>query len=275
MASTSPEFLLINGNRIHVVDKNSDRDITLVFIHGRCLSVNSWEHQLASERLAEFRLVAFDLPGHGMSSRSDNPMNDYSLQGSIRILTEVIRQLQLKKFYLIGYSLGGHIALEAIPELPDCQGVFAMTLPITKPMQFDKMYVNGELLGRVYIDNPTPEDVSMYAQSLLKPDSGNLPDFLESDFYKTDPQIHQAIVQGIIAGDYEDEAEIIQNSHVPVAIVAGLQEQVHDLAYLDNLTLSVWQANPLLIPDAGHLLPWENPEVVNQWLYTFVEEHKH
>jgi pimeloyl-ACP methyl ester carboxylesterase len=222
--------------------------------------------------LSSFRLIAFDLPGHGLSSRSSDPMEDYTFRGYIRILSEVILKLQLKKFILVGNSMGGHIALEANPSLADCLGVFAMTMPVTKPIMLDKLYLNGELLGRVYINNPAESDVLAYAQSLLRSGATDIPDFVKSDFYKTDPNVHQAIVQMIVKEEYEDETKIISTTEATIAIVVGAQEQVHDLTYLDKLSLPVWKAHPLFVSDAGHLLQWENSSVVNQWLYSFAEE---
>lgn len=264
-------FLTVNNIRIYVEEKNESSDTALVFIHGRALSLKSWEKQVNSDMLAPFRIVAFDLPGHGQSGHAAS--SAYSIQSYIRVLAEVINQLQLKQFFLVGHSLGGHIALEAMPYLAGCQGVFALTMPVTKLMQFDKMYLNGDLLSKVYAEKPAPNDVSTYAQSLLRPHASELPDFLESDFYRTDPTVHTGIIEGILAGEYEDETDIIRTSNLPVAIAIGNQEQIHNLSYLQEFDLPLWQGKPLLVPDAGHLLQWENPELVNHWIRLFVDQN--
>ncbi|GAB4044243.1 alpha/beta fold hydrolase [Spirosoma litoris] len=270
--STPSDFLVVNGLRIHYIDKNKDQQPAIVFIHGRGLSLKSWGQQLNSTLLATYRLVAFDFPGHGLSEQSSHPLSDYTFQGSIHFLTGVIHQLQLNQFVLVGNSLGGHIALEAIPTLTGCLGVFAMTIPVVKPIQFDQLYRNGELLGKVYSENPAPDDVLAYIKSLLRPDATKLPEFLASDFYKTDSKVHQAIVHTVVSGEYADETELIRKTNVPVAIVAGSEDQIHNLAYLEIPNPAIWRKNPQFVQSAGHLVAWENPEDINRLLVDFVND---
>lgn len=275
MASIStPQFLLINGLRIHYIDLNKDQQPTIVFIHGRGLSLKSWEHQLNSELLSAYRLIAFDLPGHGLSDRSSDPLTDYTFQGSIRFLSEIIRTLQLKDFVLAGISLGGHIALETIPLLTGCLGVFAMTIPVVKPIPFDQLYLNGELLSKVYTERPALNDLQIYFQSLLRSSAFEIPTFLETDFFRTDPSVHQAIMHTVVSGEYADETEIVRTTNIPVAIVAGSEEQIHNLAFLEQPNKFIWRKSPQFIQAAGHLVAWENPKAINQLLVDFIEEHR-
>jgi hypothetical protein len=100
----------------------------------------------------------------------------------------------------VGLSLGGHIVLQALPDLVGCIGVFAMTMPITKPIEPQLMYQPDSLIEKVYQSNPLPSDVTHYASRLLRPGTAEVPDFLIRDFNRTDPTIHSGIIEGIIDG---------------------------------------------------------------------------
>ena len=261
-------FLSSQGRRVFVQEKSLDKPIKLVFIHGRCLSVRSWERQFNDELLSPFGLVAFDLLGHGSSDHTSD-LHQYSLDGSVQLLLDLVDQLQLTNFILAGHSLGGHIALQALPKLPSCRGVFCMTMPLTVPIDFDRMYCHVDLLMNAYQANPTQANVSAYIDSLFQPGTTEKPSFVEEDFKRTDPAIHIGITQGLLAGNFQDETEIIRTSGVPVAIVQGAQEQVHNLAYLTALNLPLWRQQPLLLAEAGHMVQWENPALVNELLSAF------
>lgn len=267
-------FLTVEGLSIHVEDVHKERKTALVFIHGRCLSLKMWEPQLNSDALTDYRLIAFDLPGHGQSGQSDDPIVDYSLQGSIRILTGLLDQLQVNSYILIGCSLGGHIALQALPRLAGCIGVMALTMPITKPVNFGQMFAAGEIMSRVYdVADPNPTDVSRYTDRLLSKQALVRPAFLEEDFYQTDYRIHQAITQGVLADAYEDETEIIGNSAVPIAIVVGADEQFHNLTYLETLALSrIWRNKVIEIPQTGHIPGLENAQALNTLVAAFAAD---
>ena len=55
------------GIRLHVREWGNARGIPLLFVHGWSQSHLCWVRQYESELADEFRVVAFDLRGHGMS----------------------------------------------------------------------------------------------------------------------------------------------------------------------------------------------------------------
>ncbi|GAB3885843.1 alpha/beta fold hydrolase [Spirosoma agri] len=270
-SNVTNRFLLSQGRQVFVQEKSLDKPVKIVFIHGRCLSVRSWKRQFESELLDPFGLIAFDLFGHG-SSDNTTDLHLYSLAGSVQLLLDLIDQLQLTNFILVGHSLGGHIALQALPRLPYCRGVFCMTMPLTIPIDFGKMYCNVNLLVNVYQANPTQTQLSAYIDSLFQSSASEKPLFVEDDFLRTDPAVHTGILQGLLAGDFGDEVDLIRTSGVPVALVQGEREQVHRLDYLNAFDLSLWREQPLLLPAAGHMVQWENPDLVNSLLVSFIAE---
>jgi pimeloyl-ACP methyl ester carboxylesterase len=90
---------------------------TLVFLHGFLESSTMWSYIPLNELHA--RCVLIDLPGHGQS-----PLTDTAEIPSIRFMAqqvlEVLKELKITQFTLIGHSLGAYVGLE-ICQLASCQ----------------------------------------------------------------------------------------------------------------------------------------------------------
>ena len=61
------QFVDIDGNRIHYVERGEGRPI--LFVHGLGAQLHQFRHPLF-DRLDGFRLIAFDRPGSGYSTRA-------------------------------------------------------------------------------------------------------------------------------------------------------------------------------------------------------------
>jgi pimeloyl-ACP methyl ester carboxylesterase len=263
------DFIRVGDLPIHVTDVHKECDFALVFIHGRCMSERIWERQVTSPELRGYRLITFDLPGHGQSGFSDETLQDYSLAGSVRILEALIAKLNIKSFILVGVSLGAHIALQCIEKLSGCKGVFAMTLPLQKPIQPAHMYIAAEQMEKAFQENSAEEDVVDYLRLLLSK-RDQLPEFLKEDFKKADVRVHHGLLAGIVAGDYQDETSLFDAPYPPIALVQGIDEQLHDLRYGQALSLPhLWRGEILIVAGAGHCPNWENPEQVNLLIKDF------
>src|SRR4051812_43165429 len=57
------------GLRLHVREWGDAQGPAIVFVHGWSQSQLCWSRQVAGELTRDFRLVTFDLRGHGMSEK--------------------------------------------------------------------------------------------------------------------------------------------------------------------------------------------------------------
>lgn len=104
---TDLKFTKINNLRVRYLDRNK-RSTPLLLLHGLGGSIESWTNNI-SFLSTKFRIIALDLPGFGMS---DKPKIDYSINFYVSFLEKFIKRLKLSHFFIIGSSLGGHIAVE-------------------------------------------------------------------------------------------------------------------------------------------------------------------
>jgi pimeloyl-ACP methyl ester carboxylesterase len=103
----------INGTNMHY--HVSGHGTPLIFIHPPLLNSQNFNYQKAqlSER---YKVITFDIRGHGLSSRSEQPIT-YDL--IVEDIKQLMNHLGIDKAYLCGYSTGGSIVLEALLTYPD------------------------------------------------------------------------------------------------------------------------------------------------------------
>jgi pimeloyl-ACP methyl ester carboxylesterase len=96
------------GVGLHVREWGNERGAPLVFIHGWSQSHLCWVRQTESELADEFRLIAFDLRGHGMSEAPQGA-DAYGSEAWALDVAAVIEALALERPILVGWSYGGYV----------------------------------------------------------------------------------------------------------------------------------------------------------------------
>ncbi len=99
---------LSNNVEISYADEGKESsDYTLLFIHGLGGYHQVWKKNI-DELRKSYRCIALDLPGCGVSSKSDYP---FSVHFYADVTAEFIASLRLKNVVLVGHSLGGQVAI--------------------------------------------------------------------------------------------------------------------------------------------------------------------
>lgn len=86
----------------------------LVLLHGFLGSQSDWQ-PLLPYLTKQFYCVCIDLPGHGGSAAIELPVPGFSR--TCQLIRDTLAQLGIHRFHLLGYSLGGRIALHLADEL--------------------------------------------------------------------------------------------------------------------------------------------------------------
>ena len=97
------------GLRLHVREWGQEDGPPFLFIHGLSQNHLCWAKQYQSTLAEEFRLVAYDLRGHGMSQAPLEP--EHYTDGRLWAddLAAIIDQLRLDRPVLVGWSYGGFV----------------------------------------------------------------------------------------------------------------------------------------------------------------------
>ena len=97
------------GTRLHVREWGRRDGPPILFVHGWSQHHLAWRHQIESALADEFRLVAIDLRGHGMSE-APTEVEAYT-NGALWAadIAGVIAQRKLVKPVLVSWSFGGFV----------------------------------------------------------------------------------------------------------------------------------------------------------------------
>ena len=102
-------FLEVNGRRIHYVEWEKPGAPTVILLHGQSGFWYDWSE--VAPRLADtYHVIAIDHPGFG-DSDWDPTGQAYLVSGFAKDLEQIVHQLGLKRFTLVGHSFGGRISL--------------------------------------------------------------------------------------------------------------------------------------------------------------------
>ncbi|MCA0267971.1 MAG: alpha/beta fold hydrolase [Bacteroidetes bacterium] len=108
-AMPTPAFVPFEGGQIATYALGSDARPTLVLLHGAGGSTQLETLPLARQLQTDFRVVAFDLPGHGQSA--DDGRAPITFERMQAATLAVLDAAGGERAVLAGYSFGGAIAL--------------------------------------------------------------------------------------------------------------------------------------------------------------------
>ncbi|HET6315047.1 MAG TPA: alpha/beta fold hydrolase, partial [Chloroflexota bacterium] len=89
----------------------------LLLLHGFTGSLHAWDG-IRSALGIRARLVLVDLIGHGQSDSPENAER-YTLEWCARDLLAILDELRLERVSVLGYSMGGRIALHLALAAPE------------------------------------------------------------------------------------------------------------------------------------------------------------
>ncbi len=245
----------------------------VMFIHGNSASGRTFQKQLESTFGETHRLVAIDLPGHGDSDPAAD-LSAYSLPGYAQVVAEAAQALNMEEAVFVGWSLGGHIVLEAHNLLPQAKGLAIYgTPPLAFPPDMENAFLPNPVVNIGFTPDLTEEQATAYAAAFFAPDASvDLTPFIH-DILRTDGQARAGLGASIQPDGYQDEVAVVANLSLPLAVLHGEAEQLVNVAYIRNLTMpTLWRGAVQIISGAGHAPHWEQPDQFNAQLAAFAAD---
>ena len=261
------QMLTIDGCEINTRIRGKEKS-TIIFIHGNSSSARSWDAQLNDEGLSEaYRLVSFDLPGHGKSSKS----HDYRLKEIAKIMPALVDALGLEEYIVVGLSLGTCLAAEAAPKLKGCKG-FVMVSPniVSNDYSPASFFIPLPPLTALTAEKVDDDVLNQFISLLVFNDKMIAKEYSMS-YLNTDPEFRVALGQTIATGDWSDEIANIQHTGLPICIVFGREEKAINTDYLDKFEPK-WRDRVFFIEKAGHFANAEQPDPFNDLLKEFAKD---
>jgi ABC-type branched-subunit amino acid transport system permease subunit/pimeloyl-ACP methyl ester carboxylesterase len=245
---------------------------TLLFIHGNSSCKEVFRHQFSAFR-SDYRIVAFDLPGHGVSPNGD-PEEDYNVGAYAEIVRELVDRLKLGEPVVFGWSLGGYVALEyAAGGNPVAALGICGTSPINKyPDDLPRGYIatpHMELAGKRF---HSPHEKTDYATHTIGMKKGLEP-LLWQAVWRTDGQAREQAFSKLKTIDWPRQFRLMRDGRIPFAMINGPQDPFINHAYCRSLSYgNIWRGAPQDIGDAGHAPFLEDPHRFNAMLREYLRQ---
>lgn len=268
-----PKMVMAGGQKIATYDSGGD-GTAVFFLHGNSASSLTFKAQLEGEFGKKYRAVAMDLPGHGESEKAADPENSYHMPGYAAVLADVAKQLSVENGVFVGWSLGGHVVLEAHHLLPNAAG-FAIfgTPPLSYPPDMEGGFLPNPNMAAAFAETLSQEEMAGFASACLAPNSPlDLAPFV-ADIARTDGLARATMGASIGPGNYADEVEIVKNLKRPLAILQGEHEQLVNPSYFGTIEIpTLWRGAVQMIADAGHTPQVENASAFSEVIAAFVDD---
>jgi len=230
----------------------------IVLVHGNSMSSRSFVRQLDGPLGQKRRLIAIDLPGHGESANATSD-TVYNLPGYARTVIDLAARLGVEDAVFAGHSLGGHIVLEAAPNLPKAAGfVLFGTPPLAFPPAMDKAFLPNPAMNVGFAGEITKEQAQAYLASWFKPGTTDIPPSFLEDLMRTDGRARTLLGASIVPDGYRDEIEVVAKLKQPLAVLHGADDQLINGGYFASLTMpTLWRGSVQTIANSGHTPQWE------------------
>lgn len=254
-----------NGN-IKFSDTGKGR--VVVLLHGFLGSHEIWESTIKNLSKS-YRVIAIDLPGHGSS---DNFGYVHTMELIAKSVKSVLDHLHLKKYVLVGHSMGGYAALAFADLFPDNIRGICLFHSSAYADSEDKKRDRTRSIKVVKANHRiyTTEVIrNLFATKNLK--------YLKKELSFASKIAGKTKKQGIIAAlegmkDRTDRSIILGLVHYPIMMVIGEHDNVLPAKQLLEQAEKINKKQILYLEHDGHMGFLESPKVTNKALRVFIRE---
>jgi 3-oxoadipate enol-lactonase len=253
-----------NGCELHYWLTGPKNQPLMIMTHGAWINHHEFELQLA-DFTKQYRLLLWDVRGHGLSRPADP---HFSVKEAVQDLLSLLDSQKVDTAILLGHSMGGNLIQEVAFYHPErvkalvCIGCTCntlklnpletlgvkMTRPIFELYPFD-------MLRRQSADISSNQAAAR--QKLYEMFSGST----KADFVNIMLELTRCL-------HYEPQYQIKN----PLLILVGDQDKTGNIRKVAPIWAERDKGSELvIIPNAGHAVNMDQPELVNQHVLTFLK----
>lgn len=264
----------VNGLRLNVLQHGGGRPLLL--LHGFTGSAESWR-DLAEALSPAFDLAGIDLLGHGLSDCPPDPSR-YRMERIVEDLVALLRKLTDRPVHLVGYSMGGRIALQlalAHAEIVRSLVLESASPGIADPGERAARVRSDEALARMLESEGVEPFVSHWEQIPLFASQSRIAaearERLRADRLRRDACGLAQSLRGCGAGVAPAVVDRLHELTMPTLLVVGeLDEKYRQLG--ETMAERIPRAELVVVPEAGHTVHLEQPAAYAEAVRRFLEE---
>ena len=239
----------------------------IVFIHGVGLTKEIWSPQL--EFFKDHNILTYDLLGHGKTPLEKTQLNfeDFTKQ-----LLNLIKELEINKIHLVGFSLGSLIARHFAAIHGDKLSSLVLHGSIYKRSEEQKRIVQNRF-ELIKSDKPASKDRSLrrwFSDKFLKENK----EIYDKIFSMLDENDHNNFLKTYkLFVNYEDDDQILNNIKANTLVSTGEHDVGSTPKMAKNLAEKIRNAKYIEIKNGKHLCNIECAQNFNKVLELFVDQN--
>lgn len=247
----------------------------LILVHGWLCSSRFWQKNVP-ELAREFRVVTFDLRGHGNSSKI---LAGHTIRQYARDVREVVERLGLQDAVLVGWSLGGSVVLSYRQQYAHDSCLKALAVVDSCPFPFSPAEWNNHTLrdynlNRMHatfaalIADPRKFAADFTYRMFRETPADADRDWVVAEMMKVPAWIGESIYSDFVTCDL---ARTLPEIEIPL-LVCSADSGVFPQGIAMGKALAALAPRGKFIPfqDAGHMLFYEQPQKFNAELAGFI-----
>jgi 2-succinyl-6-hydroxy-2,4-cyclohexadiene-1-carboxylate synthase len=246
----------------------------LIMLHGFTGSLRSW-NSLTGELSSQNKSLAIDLPGHGRTESSINP-KQYTMDQTAKDIISIADDLSLGQFSLLGYSMGGRLALYLAVHFPD--RIKALILESASPGIADKAERikrrewDYDLAGRIESEGILSfvnwwEQLPLFASQSAVPEQRRAS--LRQERLQNNAQGLANSLRGMGTGSQPSLWGALPKLTIPTLLFCGGRDEKYVQINSDMARIML-HAELVIFQDAGHNIHFEQPEAFTTVLSNFL-----
>jgi 3-oxoadipate enol-lactonase len=255
---------------LHYLDPNPTGSPAVLLLHGLGADANSWALQLPVLNEAGFRPIVPDTPGFGHSPYDGR---GWSIRGAAAEMANLLDELQIGPVHVVGLSMGGTIAQQLTLDYPHLvlKLVLVSTFAVLRPkgwggwLYFLQRFILVKTLG-------LSAQARVVSQRIFPdPKSSRMREILVETISQADPRAYRKAMTSL---GLFNSVKRLGEIKVPTLVITGADDTTVAPARQQMLVEGIPQAMQVIISEAGHAVPVDQPAGFNREMLAFLSHSK-
>ena len=259
------KFITAAGCALRIRERG-EGDSVIVLLHGYLASIEVWEGFIPLLS-PPCRVVAIDLPGHGLSEVKGGV---HTMEFLADVVRGVLERLKIGRCVLVGHSMGGYVALEFLRKYPEMLSGLVLLHSTPNPdSEAKKEQRQGEinliLAGKKEVLARTTPEKGFCRSNRLR--MKRAIEELADQIMMTEDEGIVAVLRGMC--ERRDLNETMRQSAIPQLIILGRGDEYITPDIAEAMVVRQPQAQVVWLDHSGHTGFLEQPAETAQAILTF------
>ena len=269
------QFIQLSDGFVHYELKGPPDSLVVVLVHGNAAPYFTWDYNVPALVEAGFRVLRYDIYGHGFSDRPK--LKKYNRNLYDRQIVELLKALKVNKpVHIIGTSQGGSIATYFTAIHPEKVKKLALLSPLFDSFEGEGMVRLlitpgiGEYFMKVFGDKSATDPSKVLASTNKIPE---LTEKLKQQIrFKGKKRAILANMRGDALENNTDYYEKVRDQNRPILLTWGDKDKSISGESMKRLRELIPSIEYHELTDVGHLAHYECPEEINPILIEFLKQ---